>query len=142
MSARRISATLFVLFVAAGLASLPFPPRARVYPLWVAVMGTAMVVAAWLRTSRNEVPTGPAFATVAPYLAWVVGYLALAALSGLPAASAVFVAFFLNRLGDVGRARSAVAGIATAGVLILLGSVLGLRWPWALFDLARAVGLT
>lgn len=142
MSARRISAILFALFVAAGLASLPFPPRARVYPLWVSVLGSIMVVVAWLRTSRSEVPTGPAFRTVAPYLAWVVGYLALAALLGLPAASALFVGVFLNRLGDVGRVGSAVAGVATAGALILLGSVLGLRWPWAIFDVARAVGLT
>lgn len=142
MTARHLSVLIFALFVTAGLTSLPFPPRARVYPLWVAVLGSLIVAVAWIRTPADEMPSGPAFVTIAPYLAWVIGFLMVAALVGLPLASALFVGIFLNRVGEVSRVRSAVAGVAAAGVLILLGAALGLRWPWAIYDVARVLGLT
>lgn len=142
MKPRTVSLALGALFLGAAATSLAFPPRARVYPFWVAVAGTAVCLISWISAEASEQTSGPTLRSISPYLKWVVTLLGIAALVGLPAAAALFVAAFLRREGDVATGRAVTAGLATGGGLVLIGAVLGLRWPWALLDVAATLGLT
>lgn len=142
MNARGIAVLLMVLFTFAAAVASAFPPRARVYPLWVAIVGAALAVVTWLRAPPSETVTGPALSEVVRYLAWIGGLLVITAIVGLPAASALFAAAFLKYEGKVGIGASVGAAIATGLGLLALGAVLDLRWPAALIDVARLLGLS
>ena len=142
MRPRALAALLFVVFVGAGSAALGFPSRARIYPFWVASVGSLLAFLVALKRAANEAPTGPELKDVGPYLVWVMGFLASAAVIGFPVAGSTFVGLFLWREGKVPGLRAVAAAIATGAGLSLIGAALGLRWPRALFDVAAALGIT
>jgi len=142
MNARAIAVLLMVLFAVAAAVSSTFPQRARVYPMWVAIVGAALALITWLRAPRSESVSGPALSEVTRYLVWIAGLLVLTGILGLPAASALFAAGFLKQEGNVGPGASAGAGVATGAALLLLGAALDLRWPPALIDVTRLLGLS
>ena len=142
MKPRTLTFVLGALFAGAAATSLAFPPRARVYPFWVAVAGVLACVASWISADASEQSSGPAFKSIAPYLTWVIALLGGITLVGLPAAATLFVAIFLHREGEVTKSRALAAGLAAGVGLVLVGSVLGLRWPWALLDVAASLGVT
>ncbi|NNF27927.1 MAG: hypothetical protein HKN73_11950 [Gemmatimonadetes bacterium] len=142
MNARSLSLLIGGLFLLAAGTALAFPPRARVYPLGVALAGALLSLGAWIRTPRDETVGGPGILDVTPYLAWIVGLLLASALVGLPAAAVLFSGAFL-RLEGKSPFRVAALGAVAAGLgLLAVGAALSLRWPVALFDVTRALGLS
>ena len=142
MKARGLSLLLAVVFALAMATSLTFPPRARVYPLWVAVAGGVLALVALIRAQGDEQLEGPAVSEIVRYLAWVAGLLVTAGLLGLPTAAVLFAGAFL-RLEARTPLRGALVGAAATGVgLLVVGAALSLRWPVAVFDVTRALGLS
>ncbi len=83
-----------------------------------------------------------AVAAALPYLGWILALMAAIALVGFVVAACAWVALFLNRVGQVGVRRSLAIGALIAIALLVVGNVLGLYWPGALFDVTRALRLT
>lgn len=152
----RVLVALLALFGAVAVISIAFPTRARFYPLFVGGLGVILALGeVWAR--RRAAAGGPvherdtddpehagadvSFLAIAPYLAWLVGYLVVSGLVGFVVASGAFVTAFLHREGKVGWVRSALAGSAVVAFLVLVGQALGLHWPEALADPLRALGV-
>ncbi len=142
MNARAIAVLLTALFTAAAAVSWTFPPRARVYPMWVAIVGAALAALTWLRAPRSETVSGPTLSEIARYLWWIGALLVTTGILGLPTASALFAAAFLKHEGKAGPGASVGAAIATGVGLLVLGAALDLRWPPALIDVTRLLGLS
>lgn len=155
---------LVLLAVFSGVVggSLGFPPRARIYPLFVGVLGVLLSLAGLWTLARRQ-PPGPetaevsgtsghpagsgaqslraAFGSIVPYLAWLLGYFVLMRLVGLVLASGVFVTLFLRREGDVAWAPAIGALVAVCAFLLAVGSLFGLHWPLSVVDPFQLLGL-
>lgn len=142
LNARSLSLLLGGLFLLAAGTALAFPPRAQVYPLGVALAGVLLSLGALVRAPREEAVGGPDILDVTPYLAWIVGLLLASALIGLPAAAILFSGAFLRLEARAPFRASALGAVATGLGLLAVGAALSLRWPVALFDVTRALGLS
>ena len=161
---------LLALFGAAALVSLTFPPRARMYPLFVGVLGALLAASELWAARRRSVgkttgtrslaggrdaahgasggpkesgPGGVAhgFRGIRPYLAWLAGYLMLIGVTGFVLASGFFVTAFLRREGRVAGSWAVLAGVAVCAFLVFVGQLLGLHWPPSLFDPLQTMGI-
>ena len=155
--------SLGLIFAAAGAASLTFPIRAQIFPLFVGILGTVLALAEWvsmrrmrsdqhakvLRTDSEHEPWKPSditgvgtdFYRTLPYLFWLLGLFALVALVGFVSAAAIFAAAFLRREANVRWILCIVSSLAVLGSLLVLGNLFSLRWPISLVDPLRALGL-
>lgn len=141
MNARRLCVLIVVIFVAAGGVAVTFPPRARVYPFWVAVAGLLLSLLALIRAPKDETVDGPRIGEIGRFLGWIVGFLMVAGLVGLPAASVLFAGAFLRLEAKASAGVAAAAAVAAGVGLLAVGAALSLRWPTAVFDVTRALGL-
>jgi hypothetical protein len=153
---------LLVVFTAVVGGSLGFPPRARIYPLFVGGLGVllslaglwAMVREGPAEPGAREMPGGTghapgteadslrvAFGRIAPYLVWLLGYFVLIRMIGLVLASGIFVALFLRREGGVAWGPAFGALVAVCAFLVAVGSLFGLHWPLSVADPFRALGV-
>ncbi len=137
---------LLLLFGAAGAMALTFPPRARIYPVFVGVLGVLLglgeLAAAARRPETEAAATDAvAFRGVLPYLLWLGAYFAAAAVVGFVLASGAFVFAFLRREGRVAPVPAGLAGTAVVLFLVFVGGMLGLHWPVSLFDPLASLGL-
>ena len=141
MNARRLSGLILGLFIVAGGVALSFPPRARVYPFWVAVAGALLSLVALIRAPKDEAPEGPRMGEILRFILWILGFLAAAALLGLPAGSVLFAGAFLRVEAKASKTVTVLAALAAGVGLLAVGAALSLRWPSAVFDVTRALGL-
>lgn len=146
--------SLACLFAYTGYEALSFSRLARYLPLYVSVagFGLALVVVAsdLLRLrleargqarraqesesaavegwdSSGEQPAD--FARAAYFFSWILGYVGLVALLGLPVASALFLALFLRLVARLSLL-AIVAGVAgVLAALLLMTHFMSLRWP-------------
>lgn len=155
----RLGFSLFVLciFAYAAFDALDFSRRARYMPLYVSVAGLALSLLLislelwWARkaggvTQRREVAIEDLAAqdifspeqeyhrlkTTTYYLLWMIGYVGLIAVVGLPVASTLFLGLFLyieSRMKLPGIALS-IAGMLAG--LLTLTYLMNLRWPLSL----------
>ncbi len=150
---------LLLVFGGAAVASLGFPPRARTYPLVVGVVG--VLITAWeLLAFHSRARSGPVqpslpgdrevmrpatigeqFPRVLPFLIWIGGYLVAVWVAGLVVASGLFVGVFLSREGRVRWHTAVLAGAGIIILLVVLGNVLGLRWPASAIAPFQLLGL-
>ena len=155
--------SLGLIFAAAGAASLTFPIRAQIFPLFVGILGTVLALAEWwsirrmradrhakiLRTNSEPESWKPSditgvrtdFYRTLPYLFWLLGLFALVALVGFVSAAAIFAAAFLRREANIRWILCIVSSLAVLGSLLVLGNLFSLRWPLSLVDPLRALGL-
>jgi hypothetical protein len=153
---------LLAVFSGAVGGSLGFPPRARIYPLFVGGLGVLLSLAGLWTLARQE-PSGPetaeasgeagrpaeaqaeslgaAFGGIVPYLAWLLAYFVLMRIVGLVLASGIFVALFLRREGHVARGPAVGALVAVCAFLLVVGSLFGLHWPVSVVDPFQLLGL-
>ena len=151
----RIAFDVFVLslFAYAAYQALGFSRLARYMPLYVSVAGigltSLLLVLDSVRLLRApRPPAGEAGALehyheaplpreaetaqmkrVALYLGWMLAYIGLIRVIGLPTASAVFLAAFLRFDARMTLGGIALSVTAMVGALLLMRQVMNLRWP-------------
>jgi len=140
-----------LLFGVGALVATGFPPRARIYPLFVGVVGVLLASAELFLNTRMAGGDDGAVAArslsaaarqIRPYLVWLLGYLILSALIGLILASGVFVALFLRRAGGTSVRVAAMAFWGVLGFLVVAGAIFGLHWPASIIDPIALLGLS
>jgi hypothetical protein len=143
---------LLTVFAAVAAGSVSFPSRARIYPLFVGIVGVLLATGELWLQRRRRVAVGDADESegeglvtglrgILPYLAWLAGFLLLAWGVGLVLASGVFTAAFLYREGSVRWLPAALACLGVWGFLLAIGSLFGLHWPTSLIDPFHFLGL-
>lgn len=147
---------LLALFGSAVVGSLGFPPRARIYPLFVGGLGVLLGLVALLAFARTtpEEDAGTAelqaveseglavaFRRIVPYLLWLLALFSLIRLVGLVLASGVFVAVFLRQEGRVGWPAALAGLVGVCGFLAGVGRLFGLHWPVSVIDPLGVLGV-
>jgi len=151
------SLVVLCLFAYAGLEALDFSRRARYMPLYVSVAGfTLSALLVFLECWRMRTAAGRGtrrgvaiedlaaedlfspeeerhrLKTTAYYLLWMVGYVAMIALVGLPVASALFLGAFLLVEARMRPLATALSVAAMLAGLLVLTHLMHLRWPSSL----------
>lgn len=148
------SLVILCLFAYAGMEALDFSRRARYMPLYISVAGFTLSMLLVLRelwrmrtADGSSTASGVAIEDLASedlfspqeerqrlrttsyYLLWMFGYVALIALVGLPAASALFLGAFLLIEARMKVLATALSVAAMVGGILVLTHLMHLRWP-------------
>ncbi len=143
---------LILLFFAwAGWESLSFPNKAQTYPRTVALAAVVITLAElgsylWtLRGQKSEEASSDTltakFIKILPYVLWLCACYATIYVIGMVVASGLFVFLFLFREGDVRWYYALLSGLIVIAFLLLIGDVMGLKWPESVVDPLALIGL-
>ena len=135
--------SLFVglIFVGALVLSQQFPDTARRFPRLITIISLIFLVIQLIKVwlNKKDYPATVTdkgivaqFRKIAPYIIWIIGFYGLIALIGLVFASAIFVVVFLVRYADMKWYYALFAAFVVVALMLLIGHLLSLRWPFGL----------
>jgi len=150
---------IIVLFLAvfayAAWGALEFPRLARAFPLYAAIAGLLVSLAALWRELRTPddgtgvslgdlspdktMSPGEAYAKAARYGTWILGFFGLIWLFGFAPAAVVFTFTFLRFGSAIATVKSLVLTGGIVVLLLVLGNALDLRWPAGVIDLRHFI---
>jgi len=146
-------AFLFVVFAGAAFVARQHPPAVGRFPFYVSLAGAVLVLLdaiLFLRTPLQAVhdDTGDLKAAegqddvssllrAVKYMAWMASLLVMIRLIPYAVATAVFVVAFYRLEAKTSWRTALVAALIATSAIMILSSVLALRWPESLLSIGR-----
>jgi hypothetical protein len=148
-----------LLLSGAAVGALEFRRLARYFPFWVSVFFAILALANVVHDVRSaKSGTGiikgdaidsasmstydgaspiEALKATTLYMGWVVGYVALIYVIGMPIATVIFLTLWLRRIAEAQWVHIVISVAVMLGMLFGVTEALGFRWPHSLIEIWR-----